>query len=321
MVVLLHVSASGFHVFNGIWWAANFWDSLTRSCVPLFFMIAGATLLPKKESSFVFFKKRFVRIIPPLLFWSCISLGWLQYNGVAVGNWVIAILKGPTSYHLWYFYAIIGLYAFMPFLRKIYQNSNSNERNWFVAIWFTVASLYPTLHTLFYARHCEGYIGSNGFVDVYNLSYFGGYIGYFFLGAIFYEKKVSQKLGVALFAMASAGTVVATSVISNQFKTPCEFFYVYLSPLVVMAACGLFIAFMGMREGTPSRLTSTLADCSLGIYCIHAFVINPLFLRYITASISANYWFATLPIAIAVFVVSFTLIFLGRKVGFGRYVT
>ncbi|WP_235502048.1 acyltransferase family protein, partial [Janthinobacterium sp. Ant5-2-1] len=65
MVILLHVSAENFHAFGEKWWAANFYDSLTRACVPIFFMISGANLLSKDETLGTFFRKRFLKIIPP----------------------------------------------------------------------------------------------------------------------------------------------------------------------------------------------------------------------------------------------------------------
>ncbi|MGH8822038.1 MAG: acyltransferase family protein, partial [Rhodoferax sp.] len=82
-------------VWNDKWWAGNVYDSLTRSSVPLFFMVSGATLLPKQEPIRAFFAKRFIRIVPPLLFWSIFYLWWLSYNGVATGNWAVAILLNP----------------------------------------------------------------------------------------------------------------------------------------------------------------------------------------------------------------------------------
>jgi surface polysaccharide O-acyltransferase-like enzyme len=47
MVVVIHVSASLFYRFEAGWVAANFYDSLSRSAVPLFFMISGALLVPR----------------------------------------------------------------------------------------------------------------------------------------------------------------------------------------------------------------------------------------------------------------------------------
>src|SRR5207253_1791806 len=136
MVVLLHISAANIHEFGPKWWGANLWDSISRACVPLFFMISGATLLRKEEPLSQFMRKRAFRIMLPLLFWSAFYLWWLQYNGVDTGNWLVAILRGPTMFHLWYFYTIIGLYMFVPVIRKFYRHSTTQEKVWFLCVWF-----------------------------------------------------------------------------------------------------------------------------------------------------------------------------------------
>lgn len=320
MVVLLHVSGENFNSFGDKWWAANFFDSLTRACVPIFFMIAGATLLPKNETLGLFFKKRFLRIIPTSLFWSAFYLWWLWHNGVAVGNWAVAILSGPTMFHLWYFYAIIGLYLFVPVLRKFYQHSTRSEQAWFIAVWFLVSSIYPTIYSLSNDPTC-GYLRLGLLADTYHLSYFGGYIGYLILGAFLAEGKGSVKIGFATFVIASVGTMVGTYLISRHFGAPCAFFYLYQSPLVVLAGGGLFLAFMGMRCDAPSKVVMALSDCSLGIYCVHVFIIGPVFGRAGISATVGNPWITSLTTAIGVFVVSFGVIYFARKVKPFQYVT
>lgn len=54
--------------------ASNFWASLGRPSVPLFFMISGAMLLLKDEPLGFFLKKRMIRVLSPLLFWSAFYL-------------------------------------------------------------------------------------------------------------------------------------------------------------------------------------------------------------------------------------------------------
>jgi len=111
MVIVVHVAATNFYTFSDKWWATNFWDSLTRGCVPLFLMISGALLLNKDESLGVFIRKRFSKIIPPLLFWSLAYLALNNYRHVEPLT-IMQIFLGPAMYHLWYLYAILGLYLF-----------------------------------------------------------------------------------------------------------------------------------------------------------------------------------------------------------------
>lgn len=320
LVILLHVSAENIHVFSEKWWSANVYDSLARSCVPLFIMIAGATLLSKEETLGAFLGKRFIRIIPPLIFWSAFYLWWLQYNGVAVGNWVMAILAGPTMFHLWYFYALIGLYAVVPILRKFYQHSTRNEQMWFIALWFLVASVYPTLRSLQASKDC-GYLQLGPLAETYHLTYFSGYIGFLLLGAFLAQGKGSVRVGLSIFFLASTSTMAATYWVSKRLGTPCEFFYLYLSPLVIFAALGLFMAAIGLRSGPPSRMLRTLSDCSLGIYCLHVFIIDPVFKRGEISATLGNPWISSLTTSVGVFLFAFVVIYVFRKIPFFRYVS
>ena len=320
MVIMLHISAELFGTWNDKWWAGNVYDSLARSSVPLFFMIAGATLLRKQEPMRIFFGKRFIRVLPPLLFWSMFYLWWLSYNGVATGNWVMAILSGPTMFHLWYFYALVGLYAFVPVLRKFYQHSSRREQAWFIGLWLTVASIIPTAQNLLFNLHCEGYIGFDRLPSTYHLSYFGGYIGYLMLGAYVAEGNLGAKAGWAIFATSSLATMGGSYLLSSYFGKPCEFFFVYTSPLVLAAAYGLFTVFIAMKSGPPSRPLSTLADCSLGIYGLHVFVIDPLFRTRGISAVVGNSWVTVPAVALGVFTFSFIVVFLARLAKPLRYV-
>ena len=51
---------------------ANIIDSFSRMCVPIFVMVSGFFLLRKDEDVKVFFKKRFVKIIPKFFIYSVV---------------------------------------------------------------------------------------------------------------------------------------------------------------------------------------------------------------------------------------------------------
>ena len=320
MVVVLHVSGGVYNVWDDHWWAGNVYDSLVRACVPLFFMIAGATLLRREEPLGVFFGKRFVRIVPPLIFWSVFYLWWLHKNGVDTGNWALAIIKGPTMFHLWYFYALVGLYALVPVLRKFHQHSTRREQAWFIGVWLTVASIVPTAQNLMFNLHCEGYIAFDRLPVTYHLAYFGGYVGYLMLGAFIAEGTPGKAAGIGIFLAASAATMATNFLLSRHFGKSCEFFMVYLSPFVVAAAYGLFSAFSAMKAGPPSRLLSMLADCSLGIYGLHVFVIDPVFMNNGLVVTRGNPWLVIPFIAVGVFLASLAVIFTVRLVKPARHV-
>jgi len=314
MVVMLHVSGETFSNFNDIWWlAGNVYDSLVRSCVPIFIMIAGATLLPKQEGLSNFFKKRVIRIIPPLLLWSVFYLWWLSYNGMNTSNWLVAILSGPTMYHLWYFYALVGLYLTIPILRRFHQSSTRSEYLWFLGTWLMVSSIIPTIQNLFFNLHCEGSISVEQ-LSPYHLSYLSGYIGYLMLGAFAAKENPGWKVGISIYLFASLFTSIGTYLLSMHFGKACQFFFVYLSPSVVVAAYGLFVAFMNLRAGAPSKIISTLADCTLGAYGLHAFIIDPVS-KISGFNVSMGNPWLTIPLtSVGVFLSSLFLIYIVRLI-------
>ncbi|WP_080406315.1 acyltransferase [Burkholderia ubonensis] len=279
MVVLLHVSSESFVRFGAMWEASNCYESISRACVPIFFMISGATLLRKTEPLGTFLSKRVLRVIPPLVFWSTFYLWWLSFNGVNTGNWIRAMLAGPTMFHLWFFYVIFGIYLIVPAMRRFYQNASQSERLWLLAVWFLTASLYPTLQALFTGRE-DDLIARWGSVSVYDASYYGMYAGFLVLGAYLADLKGNIVSGLALFATSVLATVLATTWESRIHGVPNPFFHLYLSPLVVIAACSLFYAFMGMAAGKSPPLLSTISGCTLGIYGLHPFLIDPLAKRF-----------------------------------------
>jgi surface polysaccharide O-acyltransferase-like enzyme len=310
MVVLLHVSAETFVKAGPGWWAGNVFDSLARSCVPLFFMIAGATMLRRDEEIGPFFRKRVLRILPPLVFWSLFYLWWLWFNGGGPANWALAMVQGPTMYHLWYFYALVGIYAAMPILRKFYLHSSRRDRLLMLGGWFFVASLIPTAHELLFNRHCEGSIRFDRLNDVFHLTWFGGYIGFVLMGALIADKPAPARYGWAAFLGGSLATMAGNWWLATAFGQPCEFFMVYFSPFVVAAGWGIFtIVMSSMREGAAPRWLAILSNCTLGIYGIHVIVIGPVMARLFGwGPLSGNAWLNPLPFTIVSFAVCFLVI-------------
>lgn len=303
MVVQLHVSAELFVRPGPGWWAGNVLDSLTRSCVPLFFMIAGATMLRREEPLGIFFRKRVLRILPPLILWSLFYLWWLWYNGGGPANWALAMVQGPTMYHLWYFYALVGIYAALPILRRFYIHSSRREQLVYLGAWILVASVIPTAHELIYNRHCEGNIAFPRLNDVYHLTWLGGYMGYVLMGAVIADKPAAARWGWAAFLLGSAGTIAGNGWLASLFGGPCEFFMVYFSPFVVLAGWGIFTIVMNTRQGTAPRWLVYLSDCTLGIYGFHVFAIGPVLERMGWKILDGNPWINPIAYAVAAFAV------------------
>lgn len=62
-------------------WGAAY-GAFLRPCVPLFVMITGALLLPVREETSIFYKKRILRVFWPFLIWSVIYNLFPWFTGI-----------------------------------------------------------------------------------------------------------------------------------------------------------------------------------------------------------------------------------------------
>jgi surface polysaccharide O-acyltransferase-like enzyme len=123
LVVMIHVIENIINDWNtypaNIQNIANFYDSMTRMSVPLFFMTSGWLLLKKSESLREFFSKRLVKVIFPFAVWSLVYLMWSC--GITLGGCKPVFISRllfihGTYHHLWFMYPLIGLYLITPLL-------------------------------------------------------------------------------------------------------------------------------------------------------------------------------------------------------------
>lgn len=330
MVVLLHVAAVEFHEFDERWWASNFYDSFTRACVPVFLMITGVLLLNRQEDLPVFFRKRYMRVLPPLVFWSAFYLGWYSLHGEDYGGLTGSLkqlISGPVAFHLWYLYAIVGIYLFVPFLRHIWRSASRAERYLYLVLWIAV-SAWPIAGRL---------LGSDiDVLNTYELGTFFGLAGYLFLGAFVHDTfgpRMRQPaywwLNAGFFIALSLATMFATWWLSRQQGQPDPLFYDYLSPFVIAAAVCVFNLLYGLgfkvnQHGVLSprswSVLDQLAASTLGIYCVHIVVID-IFRRH-TDLMNGNgsAWWSIPAVAVLVFLVTWALVSLLRTMRLLRHV-
>lgn len=305
MVVALHIAAEIFYTFDARWNAANVFDSWARACVPLFFMCSGAMLLQKDVPIALFYRKRVVKIFPPLFFWAFLYLFWYGYlyGEMSFYDVVRQIFYGSVAedFHLWFLYAIVGLYMTCPFLRKMYKILSNKDIIYIVTIWFVIASVIPCMEDIFNTKF---------FISSFNTVYFTGYIGYFALGIFIYERievnSIRYGVSLLLYLLTLYLIYYLTSTISIHLGKPSEIFYSYLSPVVVVNACLLFFIMLHAKIKNTYIINALtiISKCSYGIYCIHIF-----FNRSVSLPPSLNTWIYIPLKTLIVFGLSFFVIY------------
>jgi surface polysaccharide O-acyltransferase-like enzyme len=266
------------------WGFVDIYQTLARIGVPLFVMLTGALLLePSKneESLRVFFKKRWVRIGLPFLFWGVIYFAWdflvikIPFTTTAV---LQGILNGPYT-QFWYLYVLAGLYLLTPILRIFMAHANEQLVKYFAIVWVVGVSLVPVFLTF------TSFTLNN---DLFTLT---GFVGYFILGALLMTVKIRRSaiylfmlLGIALTALATY--LLAVTVGGTQMY----YFQGYFSPTIVLASVMVFMLLLTIPqpkvqpETKPSifnRLLKVISENTLAIFLFHVIVMETLEFGYL----------------------------------------
>lgn len=322
MVVFLHSAAPLLYQYNDLilsyWFISNIYDSTVRVCVPLFFMVSGFLLLQKDEPLTAYFSKRFSKLFIPIVFWSIFFVFW---SGIVekgrspfLGEFYSIVFK-PSYYHLWFLYALVGLYLIVPILRVITSAASDTLLMYYCAVWFLAVSLIPL---------AEKVSGLESQIDLNSIS---GYIGYFVLGLILGKKEISSRVHVVsaivyIFAVVIAilGTYVLTLQNDGIFLGD---FYSYLAPNTIIASCACFIVIKysainskTLQRPSIQRIIKAMSSCSFGIYLVHVIFIYLLENGTLGVKLSGSsgnpLWYIPIT-SILVFILSFLLVFIIKK--------
>jgi surface polysaccharide O-acyltransferase-like enzyme len=275
MVVLLHVSGAQFIKYDYGWISANIYDSLTRVCVPLFFMVSGALLVPVRPYGPGDVFRRVRKIAVPLFVWSYLYIAFYARTGMLPYDWnPLWILSGPVVYHFWFFYSLIGIYLFLPVLQAFYHSAPQAAHWMYLSAAFIFASIIPGLRDL-------GVVVPFG-IDV---SSFPLYVGYVFAGA-FLSRIALGPVSVALcflgYLVCSGGTMLLTVWISRRAGAATDLFHTYHSPLVALGSVFLFLGLSRFGDGIrdqkrAKQVIHFLGTNAFGVYIFHVLGIFALF--------------------------------------------
>ncbi|QWA11304.1 acyltransferase [Sodalis ligni] len=269
MVIMIHTTS--FYVTHGLgvgeynWLMANVLNSASRVSVPLFFMISGFLFFGERQAG----KKHFCRIACCILFYSIISLIYMNYlTSINTVEALKDVFQKPIFFHLWFFYALIIIYLLSPLVRikpvsakglicivlllGVLANPNTNVVN------IGKVSVLPL----------NFYISGDAFY----------YVLYAMLGRAIGVMDIQEKFipyamgGIFLLAVALIALGTKRQLIINGEYA--ETYYIYCGPLVFIAAISLFIVFKQALTHPPALPLRLISHYSLGIYGFHAFFIN-----------------------------------------------
>ncbi|MEG0135375.1 MAG: acyltransferase family protein [Cetobacterium sp.] len=272
MVIVIHLSAGyivdNMDTPNFNFTVANFFDSISRTCVSIFVLLSGGFLLENNNNKSYkeFYNKSFKKVGIPTLIWSLVYVLYSYIRGILIMkitgisfdffkplfDWFL----GVPFYHLWYLYMLFGLYAVTPILIRL--KNDIGDRS-FMKVGITLLIL--------------GIIVSK-FSNLYWLVQFTKYLGYFILGySLKIYKNKSPLFYFLIFIISSITIFILTEIIiRGNIWNKTLYFYQDLSPFVIISALSLYISFINMN--IIKYDFSSLAKYSFNIYLIHAFFLE-----------------------------------------------
>ncbi len=312
-VIFLHCSSNrlrvGMESFG--WGIANFITSFSTCGVPLFFMISGALILNSKKTydiSYVL-KNRVIRLIIPLVFWSFIALlvkfyvdSKLVFSIENYYNEFIQILNKPIAVHFWFMYYLIPIYLISPAIKVFVDNAGEKMVLYIIFLWIIQILSYSFSGII--KEPSQAAFLSIAFIK--NIGFLSGYLGYFILGFVLFNKDISINKGVCLFIAFFMAIFISigTKAISEYNGFYTESFKSYKSIFVCLISIMIFIVLKDFKNSNKyfKALINILSPISYGVYLCHN-----IFLDVINYFGVRNY--TILQVSLSFILVSFISIF------------
>lgn len=279
-VVIIHTCAAQWKVLDvntSPWVVLHIYDMLMKFSVPVFFMISGRFLLDtSKNISSKKLLKKGTRIMIAFVFWSAVYTALNIFRVVMGGGnlkenlkWIIVEFFSG-EYHMWFLYAIFGLYLVTPLLRKIVESKRLTE--YFLILFFIFGLVWPFVEKL----PKVGVLFTNaGTAMTFHMTV--GFTGYYVLGYYLYKYPVIKSKAIILYILGTLGlvfTVAATFFASRKAGKVDEEMALYLSPCVAFTAAAVYTAFLKIFANKKiSKPVQIVSKYSFGCYLAH-----PLFL-------------------------------------------
>lgn len=279
-VVCLHCSNTVFEYRGeGTWYFALLIQTAFYWCVPVFFMLTGATLLGyrKKYTTGEYLKRRVLRVLLPFLLWSTILLIWKLHTGeLAPEEWNIILswyLNNGIESIYWFFYPLIGMYLTIPIASILTEDRYKTCMYYVTGVSLAVTCVlqYSYLAGIYYDGSLTPVFAN-------------GYLAYLFLGWILARSELSGRCRLLIYCigLGCGAAMFAGSVLLTLRDGALNlFFFNYTGPTAYGMAAAVFVWFRyhdwtWLASDGRRGMIGTLAGASFGVYLIQMRVIGPL---------------------------------------------
>lgn len=295
---------------------------ISKTAVPIFFMLSGALLLGKQDTYRIAYGKRALRIFLDILIFSfvafCVSNQGLNAFSF---NTIQSMIGKPIITPYWYLYSYLAIMLMLPFLQKMVQAFKQKDFLILLGVLFflkvcipflTCFELFPTIST-FFTRNLF-----SGEIFYFILGYF---ITHYLLDWLQNNKRrrIAITVSIILFF---AGIIFCWHRTGLEFYQNGKFFLrlddAFNLPITIYsAAFFLSIILIFQHIQFPAVIVKPLcivSQATFGVYLIHNIGISltqPI-LQFLCANM--NDWFAVIIIDIMIFICCTIVVAILRKI-------
>ena len=327
MEVVNHWGKRPIQTGDEAWWTTGvFYSYLWRSCLGVFFMISGYLLLSTQADTFAFLKKSLWKLLVPLAFWGTLYILWngnLPENPIKLVKYIIlSLATGKVEYHMWFLYAFLGVYLFVPILRIFIRTAQERDIWYFVAVWFLLVPVSSLIFQL-----------TDDVFALMNFGAFSGFTGLFLLGYLLGRRTLDLKWTRLIWLLVPLWTAAQTWFLYSQtraLKAMQDQWFDTLSILVVPASVWAFLALKGWGERLQPALKESsrapaiwemLSRASFGIILIHVFVLETMYAGVNGFHLTPMDFHpaVSIPVVSVVgYVICFAIVYVVQKIPFAR---
>lgn len=313
-VIFCHTSVYGYLLFYlntesvPMYWLNMIIGCLERACIPVFFMISGALLLPKEESIRDIYKKRVLRT--GLILLSISGFYCLYYNHIypdrsrSLSEFLKIIYQEEYITPLYFLYLYLAFLILLPLLRKFAASLGTKEYQYMMLL--ALVFTYVVKITNFFM---DGDLDIILFILDTNILYV--FLGYYFDHVM--TKEHYTKRGCVLLGVMCAGSILLTGIMSQLsfmkngeygenfiisfFMIPAMFVFYFVTylfkyryPIDTSRKVGKVIAYLGSCTFCGYLLEEVLRNKYIGIYeklggQLHPYLIFPIYAFLMLSSI------------------------------------
>lgn len=274
----------------------NLIHNLMLWAVPSFFMITGYCLMKKEECGYKYCLKHALKYIVVLF---TVGLGYAlmeqlfcsrSFSFGIVGAALSNVICGNLWDHMWFVYAIIGIYLVIPLLHSFIKY---REKEFYILtlLLFVFTILLPSFEQFFQ-------VGIQFPI--------GGYLFYVCYGGVIAKYKSDSEKEMIIYFL---GVIAFLYVICCGKTVTLE--YMNLNVALMAMAIFTFVSRLDMQSNTTIRV---LANCTWGIYLIHPLFINILIKVLKLDILNSAPYINLFLFEVGVLICSLMVVFVGKRI-------